>query len=77
MLKKLQNSPIPALLWQGNDGFILWDGKTMIATDLDLTLGERIQPPTVDMDELAQKLDVLMITHGHEDHFSTATEIND
>ena len=73
MLKKLQNSPVPALLWQGNDGFILWDGKTMIATDLDLTLGERIQPPTVDMDELAERLDVLMITHGHEDHFSTAT----
>ena len=73
MLAKLQNSPAPALLWQGNDGFILWDGKTMIATDLDLTLEERILPPTADVDELAEKLDVLMITHGHEDHFSTAT----
>ena len=73
MLKKLQNSPFPALLWQGNDGFILWEGNRLIATDLDLTLGERLAPPTVDMEELAQKLDVLMITHGHEDHFSTAT----
>ena len=73
MLQKLQSSPSPALLWQGNNGFILWDGKTMIATDLDLTLGERILPPAVEMDELAEKLDVLLITHGHEDHFSTAT----
>ena len=60
MLAKLQNSPAPALLWQGNDGFILWDGKTLIATDLDLTLGERILPPTAVVDELAEKLDVLM-----------------
>lgn len=71
MLNRLQNTP--ALLWQGNDGFILWDGRWMIATDLDLTLVERILPPTVDLDELADRLDVLMITHGHEDHFSTAT----
>lgn len=73
MLKALMNSPAPALLWQGNDGFILYDGRRMIATDLDLTLGERIEPPTVDVEELAEKLDVLMITHGHEDHFSTET----
>jgi len=73
LLGTLQNSPLPALLWQGNDGLILFDGSRMIATDLDLTLGERILPPTVDMDKLAEKLDLLMITHGHEDHFSTAT----
>ena len=73
MLKALQNGPIPAMLWQGNDGFILSDGQRMIATDLDLTLNERLLPPTVALDELAQTLDWLMITHGHEDHFSTET----
>lgn len=73
MLKTLQNSVSPAMLWQGNDGFILWDGRRMIATDLDLTLNERLMPPTVALDELAQTLDWLMITHGHEDHFSTET----
>ncbi|MBR5546985.1 MAG: MBL fold metallo-hydrolase [Clostridia bacterium] len=73
MLKTLQNGPFPAMLWQGNDGFILSDGQRMIATDLDLTLNERLLPPTVALDELAQTLDWLMITHGHEDHFSTAT----
>ncbi len=73
MLDKLKNSPLPAVLWQGNNGFILYDGRRMIATDLDLTLGERICPPTVDPDELADSLDLLLITHGHEDHFSTVT----
>jgi len=73
MLEQLQKSAVPAALWQGNNGFILYDGKRMIATDLDLTLSERIFPPTVNLDELAQKLDLLLITHGHEDHFSAAT----
>ena len=73
MLNVLTNSPVPSVLWQGNNGFILYDGRRMIATDLDLTLNERILPPTVDVEELAQKLDWLLITHGHEDHFSTAT----
>lgn len=73
MLKALRNSPSPAMLWQGNDGFLLFDGQRMIATDLDLTLGERILPPTVDLTELASQLDYLLITHGHEDHFSTET----
>ena len=73
MLSKLKNGLFPAVLWQGNDGFIFSDGKKTIATDLDLTLGERINPPTVDMEALASSLDWLLITHEHEDHFSTAT----
>ena len=55
MLTQLK-SAAPALLWQGNDGFILWDGQMMIATDLDLTLGERIEKPSVDLKELADCL---------------------
>ena len=73
MLKALRNSPCPAMLWQGNNGFILYDGRRMIATDLDLTLTERLSPPTVGLDELAQHLDVLLITHGHGDHFNEGT----
>lgn len=73
MLQALKNGPFPALLWQGNDGFIICDGERIIGTDLDLTLSERILPPTADMNELAESLDFLLITHGHEDHFSTAT----
>ena len=73
MLNALRNGPFPALLWQGNDGFILWDGQRMIATDLDLTLEERLHPAGVQLDELAAQLDLLLITHGHEDHFSAET----
>lgn len=73
LLEQLKNAKTPAILWQGNDGFIFCDGEKMIATDLDLTLGERIQPPSVDLTELARSLDWLLITHEHEDHFSTAT----
>ena len=67
------NAPAPAALWQGNDGFLLWDGARLMATDLDFTLAERLWPPTVSLDELAKHLDWLLITHEHEDHFSTAT----
>ena len=73
MLQKLLSAKTPAILWQGNDGFLLYDGQHLIATDLDFTLGERILPPTVSMQELAHRLDLLFITHGHEDHFSTGT----
>lgn len=73
MLKTLQNGPFPAMLWQGNDGFILSDGRRMIATDLDLTQEERLLPPTVDPGELAGQLDWLLITHEHEDHFCAET----
>ena len=73
MLDHLLQSPAPAMLWQGNNGFLLWDGTHLIATDLDLTLSERLAPPTVDLDELAQKLDLLLITHGHGDHFNQDT----
>jgi len=73
MLSQFRQSPCPSMLWQGNNGFLLYDGSRMIATDLDLTLPERLAPPTVDLDELAQQLDVLMITHGHGDHFNAGT----
>lgn len=63
----------PAVLWQGNDGFLVSDGDHTIATDLDLFNPERKAPPTVDLDELCGTLDWLLITHGHEDHFNAAT----
>lgn len=62
-----------SLLWQGNNGFIMWDGKNMIATDLDLYNPERIIQPTADFGLLCQKLDALFITHEHEDHFNGET----
>lgn len=61
------------LLWLGNDGWLLWDGAHLIATDLDLLNVERLLPSPVEVGELANRLDLHFITHAHEDHFSTET----
>ena len=61
------------LLWTGNDGWLIWDGYQLIATDLDFTNPLRKEPPLVDLDAIAQKLQLHFISHGHEDHFNTDT----
>lgn len=73
MLHTLLTAPAPAMLWMGNNGFVLSDGTHLIATDLDLHLNERLWPPAVSAEELAAHLDLLMITHGHTDHFNPET----
>ncbi len=61
-------------LWTGNDGWLLWDGQHLIATDLDLIGGcTRLQPPPVDVHELAKALRLLFISHEHGDHFCRET----
>jgi L-ascorbate metabolism protein UlaG (beta-lactamase superfamily) len=45
----------------------------LIATDLDLDREGRIQPSPIPTAEIAPLLDVHLITHGHEDHFSNPT----
>lgn len=69
----MKRANAPAVWWQGNDGFLFSDGNRLIATDLDLFNPERKWAPTVDLEELCEALDWLFITHGHEDHYNTAT----
>ena len=69
----MKKANAPAVWWQGNDGFLFSDGTRLIATDLDLFNPERKWAPTVDLEELCEALDWLFITHGHEDHYNTAT----
>lgn len=73
MLRTLLHAPAPSMLWLGNNGFVISDGAHLIATDLDLHLNERLWPPAVSAEELAAHLDLLMITHGHTDHFNPET----
>lgn len=73
-LEKLINHPNDfALLWEGNDGWLIKTKKHLIACDLDLYNIERIHECKLDTNLLCEKLQLLMITHEHEDHFNSAT----
>lgn len=62
-----------AVLWTGNDGWLLSDGKSLLAMDLDFYLSERMQEPPISVKDLAPHLDLLMISHAHDDHFNGRT----
>jgi L-ascorbate metabolism protein UlaG (beta-lactamase superfamily) len=62
-----------ALCWLGNLSWLIRAGDRLFATDLDLDRQGRMHPSPIPTDEIAPHLDVHMITHGHEDHFSTPT----
>lgn len=72
-IQQLISQSQPGLVWLGNDGWLLWDGAHLLGTDLDLLNPERLTPPPADLTLLAERLDLLMITHGHEDHFNMAS----
>lgn len=60
-------------LWLGNDNWLLWDGQHMIGFDLDPCNFRRMCPCPVSAEEIAPYLDLLLITHEHEDHFNADT----
>jgi L-ascorbate metabolism protein UlaG (beta-lactamase superfamily) len=62
-----------ALCWLGNLGWLLCADGLLVATDLDLEREGRIQPSPIPTAEIAPLLDVHLITHEHEDHFSSPT----
>jgi L-ascorbate metabolism protein UlaG (beta-lactamase superfamily) len=62
-----------ALCWLGNLSWLIWADGQLIATDLDLDPHGRIHPSPIPAVEIAPALNVHLITHEHEDHFSTPT----
>jgi L-ascorbate metabolism protein UlaG (beta-lactamase superfamily) len=62
-----------AICWLGNDGWLVRAQDLLIAFDLDLTSSARMATPPVSAEALAPALDVLFVTHEHDDHFSGAT----
>lgn len=62
-----------AVWWMGHDGWLIKSGDLLIATDLVLEYGGRIEPPPISSAELAQELDISFVTHAHNDHFNKAT----
>jgi L-ascorbate 6-phosphate lactonase len=62
-----------SVLWLGNLSWVLCSAGCFFAFDLDLGLDLRLSEPAVSADELATVLDVLLITHEHDDHFNRRT----
>ena len=60
-------------LWLGNDNWLLYDGHYLLAFDLDPCNPRRKIPCPVSVMDLAPYLDLLLITHAHEDHFNSDT----
>jgi L-ascorbate 6-phosphate lactonase len=59
------------LCWLGNLSWLISAGGQLIATDLDLDREGRVLPSPIPTEEIAPFLSVHLITHGHEDHFSS------
>ncbi len=60
------------LWWVGHNGWLIKSGDLVIATDILLDYGDRINPPLINAEELATVLDISFVTHGHNDHFNRA-----
>jgi len=62
-----------AVWWTGNAGWVIKSDGLLIGTDLDLSLPQKVQPPTVTAEELAGELDVAFVSHHHGDHCNVPT----
>ena len=73
LLNQLRATDRVGVCWLGNLGWLIGGQRRLIAFDLDLNHELRLQPPPVSAEEIAQVLDVLLITHEHGDHFNAET----
>lgn len=71
--KMLQTDNQVCACWLGNDGWLFAHDGHLIATDLDFFSAELILPPFTELEELAQALDYLLVTHAHGDHYNVET----
>jgi len=62
-----------ALWWAGHNSWLIKSGDVLIATDLWLENGYRYAPAPITPEELAEELDVSLVTHAHDDHFNKYT----
>lgn len=63
------------LWWTGHNGWIMKSGDLVISTDILLDYDKRALPSSISVDELAEHLDISIITHGHKDHFDRSTTL--
>lgn len=62
-----------AAWWMGNAGWLVKSDETLISFDLELGLGQRVQPAIASPDDLASEIDVAFASHHHTDHCNPAT----
>jgi L-ascorbate 6-phosphate lactonase len=59
--------------WLGNLSWLIYAEGRLVASDLDLDSGHRLQASPISTAEIAPLLDVHFITHEHGDHFNAIT----
>lgn len=62
-----------AAWWMGNAGWLVKSDETLISFDLEIGLGQRLQPPIASAEDLALDIDVAFASHHHTDHCNPAT----
>ena len=62
-----------AVWWVGNAGWLIKADEVLIGIDLDLSSEEKIAPPVITPQDLADQLDVAFVTHHHGDHCNAPT----
>lgn len=62
-----------AFWWTGNDGWLIRSNDLLLGTDLDLETADKISPPPITAEQLAEELDIVFVTHHHGDHFNGPT----
>jgi L-ascorbate metabolism protein UlaG (beta-lactamase superfamily) len=62
-----------ALWWTGNAGWLIRSGELVIGIDLDLSTGQKLQPPPITPGEAASLVDVALVSHHHGDHCNIPT----
>lgn len=61
------------LWWLGHNCWLIRSGDLLVGFDLVLQDSYRIKPLPLSAEELGPHLDVMFITHGHDDHFNRHT----
>ncbi len=62
-----------AVWWVGNAGWLIKADDVLIGIDLDLSTPNKIAPPVIKAEELANELDVTFVSHHHGDHCNVPT----
>ena len=62
-----------AAWWVGNAGWLIKADEVLIGIDLDLSTPNKISPPVIKPEELADELDVAFVSHQHGDHCNIPT----